>query len=373
MRTMRSLVVVAVVALAGVACKSETPRASTADTAATAKAAAVTGPQSYTVVVDGPSTLGAENLVYGAFFPKTLSARPGDTVVFDNRSSNDIHTVTLGVKSDRSDAPASVLKNGQANRIVFGPCYNQSLTPAPGVQGCGVPSGGPASTTTMTAGSAPPVTPFNGHGYWNSGAILFANAPPEAGPKTATLKLADTILPGPYTVTCLLHPFMEATIQVVAADADRVSPAQVASAADKELGDAKAEATGIAVPTQAPLSTGATVSAGWGDKLVAVNRYSPETVSIKVGQTVTWRTASPYMPHTVSFQPPYHSPDEPNALLPIGAKSGSRFAGGVSHSGIFGPPPEFPADAFSLRFTKAGTYPYLCVLHPGMAGTVQVT
>src|SRR2546423_11032568 len=116
MRTMRSLVILSVVALGGVACKSETPRQSTADTATTAKeATGATGPQKYSVVVDGPSTLGSENLVYGTFFPKTLAVRPGDTVVFDNRSSNDIHTVTLGVKSDRSDQPATVLRSGQAN------------------------------------------------------------------------------------------------------------------------------------------------------------------------------------------------------------------------------------------------------------------
>ena len=40
---------------------------------------------------------------------------------------------------------------------------------------------------------------------------------------------------------------------------------------------------------------------------------------------------------------------------------------------MFGPTPAFPTDSFSLTFTKAGRYPYLCLLHPGMAGTVEVS
>src|SRR5438132_819677 len=157
-----------------------------------------------------------------------------------------------------------------------------------------------ADTTAAkaAAGAAPaPPPPFIGKGYWNSGAILFASAPPAAGSKTATVELAADIAPGAYTVTCLLHPFMESSLQVVAPDGARLSLAEVAATADKELGVAKADATGVAVPAQVPVGNGATVAAGWGDKLVAVNRYSPETVSIKVGQTVTWRTVSPYMPH----------------------------------------------------------------------------
>src|SRR5438105_6922211 len=152
MRTMRSLVILSVVLLAGVACDSEKPRPSTADTTAST----APGPEKFTVFVDGASTLGAENLVYAAYFPKTMSARAGDSVVFDNRSSNDIHTVTFGVKSDRSDSPPTVLKNGQANPAVFGPCATTE-----------------AAKPALTC---PPPTPgapeFTGKGYWNSGAIL---------------------------------------------------------------------------------------------------------------------------------------------------------------------------------------------------------
>jgi plastocyanin len=368
MRTRRLLSIVAlgvVPLLAGTACSSKSggdAAAKAADSATTATTApAVTGPQTYNLVIDGPSTLGAENYVFGAFFPKTIAARPGDTLVFQNRSSNDIHTVTFGVKADRSDSPPPVTKTVQANPAVFGPCYTAQAA-GPGLVSC---------PTAPAKGAAAPE--YSGQGYWNSGQLLFPMAPPEAGPKTATVKLGAGIAPGSYTITCLLHAFMQSTLNVVKSDAERLSPAQVSAAADKELGEARAQAPGLAAPPPATTANGAGVVASWGNQLITVNRFSPETVSIKVGQTVKWTDASPYMPHTVSFQPPFKSPDEPNAFLPTGAKSGSNFAGGVAHSGMIGPKPLLPVDSFSLTFTKAGTYPYLCLLHPGMAGTVQVS
>jgi len=359
MRVLRSLVVLSMVVLLVGACSNDKSDKAAATTTSTA--AAPTGPQQYSVVVDGPSTLGAENLVFGTFFPKTVSVRPGDTVVFENRSSNDIHTVTFGVKGDRSDSPPLVTKAGQPNLAVFAPCF--TTQPA-----------GPNVVSCPGGAAKPAATPeFTGQGFWNSGQILFPAAPPEAGPKTVTAKVGAGVAAGSYTITCLLHPFMESTLKVVGSDAERLSPAQVAAAADKELGEAKTQATGIAVPAAVPTANGATVTASWGDKLIAVNRFSPETVSVKAGQTVTWTDGSPFMPHTISFNPPFKSPDEPNAFLPTGAKSGSKFAGGVAHSGMIGPKPFLPVNDFSLTFTKAGKYPYLCLLHPGMAGTVEVS
>ncbi len=362
-RSLLSIVALGVLPfLVGTACSSKSggeTAAKVADSQTTATAApAVTGPQTYHLMADGPSTLGAENYVYGAFFPKTIAARPGDTLVFENTSSNDIHTVTLGVKADRSDSPPLITKAVQANLAVFAPCFTTQ----------------PAAPDLLACPTKPAPPPeYTGAGFWTSGQILFPAAPPEAGPKTATVKLAAGIPAGSYTITCLLHPFMQSTLNVVGSDAERLSPAQVSAAADKELGADKAHAAGLVAPPPPAPATGAGVTASWGDKTTTVDRFSPETVSIKVGQTVTWTDVSPYMPHTVSFNPPFKSPDEPNAFLPTGAKSGSDFAGGVAHSGMIGPKPLLPVDSFSLRFTKAGTYPYLCLLHPGMAGTVQVS
>jgi len=348
---------VALLLLLGSGCSDD--KSDSASDSTTTTAPVATGPQSYTVVVDGPSTLGAENFVLGTYFPKTLSVRPGDTVTFDNRSSNDVHTVSFGVKPDRSDQPAVILKSGSENPAVFGPCFLTTAVKPAMTSPCPKPAAG---------------TPeFDGKGFWNSGVLLPTAIPPEAGAKTVAVKLAAAITPGPYTVYCLLHPFMESTLQVVGSDAERQTPAQVAAVADSELGKAKTVAAGLAPPAQAPVADGATVVASWGDKLTGINRFSPETVAIKAGQKVTWVGKSTWLPHTVSFQPPFAGPSEPGAMLPAGAKSGSKFAGGVAHSGIFGPTPPFPTPSFSLTFTKAGKYSYACLLHPGMAGTVEVS
>jgi plastocyanin len=285
--------------------------------------------------------------------------RPGDTVVFENRSSNDLHTVTFGVKDDRTDAPGDVTRTGQLNPVTFGPCAGDVR---PDLEAC---PGGPPPT-----GALPP---YRGKGYWNSGALLFSAAPPEAGPKSVTLHVAAGTAPGTYPYVCLLHRFMAGTLEVVAGDADRATPATVTSTGDAELARAKAAAAALTEPKPAAAPAGVTVTASWGDQAISVDRFAPSTVTIKAGQSVTWKSASSWMPHTVSFQSPFKTPDESNALLPAGTKSGSRYTGGVAHSGIFGPPPGYPAETFSLTFTKPGTYPYTCLLHPGMAGTVQVT
>jgi len=51
---------------------------------------------------------------------------------------------------------------------------------------------------------------------------------------------------------------------------------------------------------------------------------------------------------------------------------GQQLGGGLPNSSglILSFPPVLTA--YKVRFTRAGTYPYECLIHPGMAGTVVV-
>ena len=78
---------------------------------------------------------------------------------------------------------------------------------------------------------------------------------------------------------------------------------------------------------------------------VQTARVTDIRATLQVGGTVTWVDQSSYMPHTISFESPFRGPQDPNAFLPAGVRSGSGYSGGVAHSGTVGPPPEFPSNS----------------------------
>ena len=70
--------------------------------------------------------------------------------------------------------------------------------------------------------------------------------------------------------------------------------------------------------------------------------FGPQTLTVPVGTTVTW-TNSDDIPHT-----------------------------SVSTEGVFKSKVLDTDEKFSYTFTKAGTYPYYCTIHPKMTGKVVV-
>jgi plastocyanin len=329
------------------------------------------------MAMDAPSPDG-QNLGLAAYFPLDIEVRPGDTVIFENRSTDVPHTVTFGVPPFDPAGPALLTTDGRPNPVVFEPCFAPTL-PTAGTEACPAPPS-----------ASPP--PYDGTGFWNSGVVPpggrvtlqiappaapAAPADPEAAPETEAAGEAEADPPAKpdatptYLFGCLLHHYMGGHLEVVEQDADRRTPAEVAERAEENRASIMAVAQRQAESPPAA-GDGVTVAAGWGTKVVAVNQFAPAVTRVKAGQAVTWKALSPYEPHTVTFQSPFQAPDEPGVFVPGGVPSGGRYTSGLAHSGLLGPTP-FPADSYSLVFTKPGTYSYVCVLHPGMAGEVVVT
>jgi plastocyanin len=70
--------------------------------------------------------------------------------------------------------------------------------------------------------------------------------------------------------------------------------------------------------------------------------FGPQTLNVSVGTTVTWINRDD-IPHTV-----------------------------VSNDGVFKSKVLDTDDKFSYTFSKPGTYPYFCSIHPKMTGKVVV-
>ena len=124
-----------------------------------------------------------------------------------------------------------------------------------------------------------------------------------------------------------------------------------------------------------PVGWQATAGTSTRDEAVQVNAFLPKNLTVDVGDSITWSVKSGEF-HTVTFPtgtepPPFIVPIQgvpqinPAAAAPSGGPTydGSTF----TNSGLL-----FGGQQYSLGFTKAGTYPFLCLIHAGMAGTVHV-
>jgi plastocyanin len=108
---------------------------------------------------------------------------------------------------------------------------------------------------------------------------------------------------------------------------------------------------------------------------VQLNEFAPTQISVAVGDTVTWKLNSTEF-HNILFLSGAPVPEfvlpgpdgvfiNPADAFPTG---GPNYDGtGVAGSGLLN-----KGDSWSLTFTKAGNYTYLCAIHAGMVGTVNV-
>lgn len=287
------------------------------------------------------------------YFPRTITVNEGDSITW-TKATLQPHTVHFlsGAKP-----PAIGLPQGDG-RVLFNPLVRN-------------PQGGPT---------------YDGTGIAASGWLV-----EEKGLQySLTFTRAGT-----YKYLCILHPGMSGTVVVLPrgakvpttqAEYDEAAARQVAPALD--LGK-RLLASGTPSVRKAARGTEYGIFLK-SSSAVHVNflRFAPETITVKVGDTVRWETRDTIDPHTVTFAgldqvPPWEifeaqSQGPPKVYRNIKAAAP---AGGSIHegNGFYGSGRLAPLGtpgpvAYSLTFTKPGTYTYWCAIHvpEGMRGTVVV-
>jgi len=352
------------------------------------------------VQVDGTSD--KFNGDFLAYFPNSVTARPGDTVSFHENWTGEPHTVTMGTLVEQD------LQAAKANPNAQPPVQLPSLITGPGdfdqnaAQPCYLASGPPpADPKTACPTTQQTQTAFDGtQSYYNSGFL------PEN--ETFAVKLSPNIKPGQYHYYCNLHgPMMSGTIVVKAKDSsipsqsdlDKLGTAQKNALVAKVLpAYTQAKAGQFPVP-------GVKNVAGYGSQdtpTAGINEFIPPTIQAKVGQPVNWAMVGA---HTISFGkapfepgkyyskapdgswhlnpafapagfPPAPPPNEnapPNAPPTVTPLNGGTYddTSFKSTGVIQSIPPSIVAP--SITFAKAGSYTYVCLIHPKMGGVVTVT
>lgn len=369
---------------------SATTAASTpASTAASPTAAAAA---TYHVAVDGnkPEAGLPVTESFLAYYPKALSVHPGDTVEFGLADSGEPHSVVLGGLVDKVVALAKTLKpnappppaavaamNKVPKLLPDGPGDAIQAGAQPCFQATGLPS--TKAACSVKTGEFTGAEALVGSGW------LASSSP-------FSLKISAAAKPGKYNFYCQLHgPDMGGTLTVADAAGTIPTPSEADATGLAEL---KADAAKLA-PTVSQLQSAPVTKAAAGGGSQAfqqgiVDAFGPAEVKIPVGGSVTWTV---FGPHTIYFNAPADAqqlrqaaPDgsvhlNPKAVMPVGGPGSGPKPGlvdGGSWNGV-GPrssgiilsfPPTL--SSYKLRFTKAGSYTFMCTIHEKMKGQVTV-
>jgi plastocyanin len=380
--------------------------------AAVASKRTASAAQKFTVNVDGANP--RVNETFLAYYPRSTTVHPGDTVVFHYVGVGEPHTVTLGTLADQAvglyvhltpkqqqgppppavraaDAALPSLfpqGPGDAVQSAANPCYQKS----------GVPG------TALCPNSQHEQPAFDGSwAYYNSG-WLNAN-------EKWSVHISSATPPGTYRFLCLLHrEGMNGKINVVPAGKSIPSPDAQYALGQKQQAQIQAALAPAAValrlgkpPTpKASLPPNAALAGSGAPVPAQIDEFGLKTERIPVGGSITWYFLGD---HSVTFNSDksnndvrYDAPDgtvhlNGPAVAPAGGPGEPPPAKGGPTSGIhlktvasvtwngqghlssgvfinsFGPP---VIEGYKVTFTKAGTYSYLCTVHDHMKGQVIV-
>lgn len=240
----------------------------------------------------------------------------------------------------------------------------------------GSPRPTPADPKAPVPSNPGQLVAYDGTKYLSSGFIT----PRDAQPFQVLFPKAGT-----YPFLCIIHPGMDGTVTVV--DSGTTSTqAQLDTAAQQAFTPAiaalKAQASTLAAKpvTQTRNTDGSTTfrvdTVGGFVAPSDVQQFFPPSMNVKPGDTVVFESSVP-TPHTVTFLggtplpfPP--SLEDPKIFGATPAPAAGYDGSGYVNSGVIGV--GFPGQSFSIKFSKAGSFPFVCILHvdQGMGGTVIV-
>jgi plastocyanin len=295
----------------------------------------------------------------------------------------------------------------------------------------------PLPVIVPTGGKFPATNDAAGNPFWWGGVVdavgfngaLFAPTPTtfdgsamvhSGGPAPVTVTFTTA---GKFRLACEIHPFMTGTVKVVDAtdDEDEVRPfakqvkkgmkqlredAKDAQKLDRKLsrnkqhdGDRKHGRKGghgdddhgdHGHHGDNHKAKKAVVRAGAGTKRFSLLRFYPADTTVRVGDSVTWKWTGFNEIHTVTFAPDdvlaalsaslFAGPTiDPVGGLPTEAPgapvvhSATVHGNGLLGSGIVEDPGYNPPNKWTVQFTTAGDFNYVCLIHEGMTGVVHVT
>ena len=337
-----------------------------------------------------------------AYFPRQLTARPGDTLEFTSVFSGEPHTVALGTVIDEALTAFSAVPRGEplpeeaTSKLAKAPSFfapdetNLDADPLPSAaQPCFLRSADPLPRDACTPDQRKQPE-FSGKERFYSSGFL----PDEA---TFKVPLSDDIAPGTYQFMCLVdRTEMTGQLTVVGPQEQIPSPAEVAASGKRQIADAaellRPRAEKVLSITSPPAMAGAPEEKGAPRPPVAstVNVF-PDEVSVPAGGTVAWAVNGA---HTISFG----APEDARPLYAFDAdqvlranKKGANPAGGPGMPKGATPPVVVDGGTYdgagfrssglvvgsgdtqyTLTFPKPGTYEYRCLFHTDMEGTVKV-
>ena len=149
-----------------------------------------------------------------------------------------------------------------------------------------------------------------------------------------------------------------------------------ADSGDDNDAEGPAGAPSVSASAPAPAPTEVAVRGGShdpADPTIALLAYLPASIAVVEGATVTWTVAGPE-PHSVTFFPAGQKPPTPDKASEFFAPAPATkpYDGSTLANSGLGPQGPGGPLTFKLTFAKAGTFTYVCVIHPQMTGTVAV-